>query len=299
MKFLISAIEALAKKVKEPDLDTLDGIASIEIPRYKPIHGLASPTQNIEYILQRKATEHKRNGRMDLAIACLRKANEIMPHSNYTWQAKDYLRLVSYLRQNGQVEEAQREEERLRRELPEVFMSTSAKAATSNREKTRSIQARGYDLVQIDEHYPTCAECAKYQGRVFSISGKDKRFPRLPDHIRCSGTIHDGCRHVILPYVESLKTASEIRNAITFSNRPFVDSRGAEERALWDRRQAEQAQMQQDAKEYEAICTRLPDAAPKSFSGYRQMKKAKSKNYLSLVAKAEGVGIKIMEVGQQ
>ena len=76
------------------DLDTIDGIASILIPKYSQIKGMASPINNIEYILQRKATEHKRNGQMDLAIACLRKANEIFPYSNFMWPESDYLRLV-------------------------------------------------------------------------------------------------------------------------------------------------------------------------------------------------------------
>ncbi|MFQ7226365.1 hypothetical protein [Enterocloster bolteae] len=55
------------------NMDTLEGIEKIKISKYPPIKGLESPIKNIEYILQRKATEHKKNGRMDLAIACLKK----------------------------------------------------------------------------------------------------------------------------------------------------------------------------------------------------------------------------------
>ena len=76
------------------DFETLEGIQNIPIPKYKPLQGMGSATNNIEYILQRKATEHKKNGKMDLAIACLRKANEIFPHSNFAWSEKDYMRLV-------------------------------------------------------------------------------------------------------------------------------------------------------------------------------------------------------------
>lgn len=90
------------------DLETLEGIRAIKIPKYSQINGLQSPTKNIEYILQRKATEHKKNGRMDLAIECLRKSNEIMPYSNFEWQASDYLRLVSFLKKDRQIDEAKR-----------------------------------------------------------------------------------------------------------------------------------------------------------------------------------------------
>lgn len=50
--------------------DTLEDIESIEIPKYKPNKNIESPVNNIEYILQRKATEHWRKGNQDLAIAC-------------------------------------------------------------------------------------------------------------------------------------------------------------------------------------------------------------------------------------
>jgi hypothetical protein len=91
------------------DLDSIQGIMSIQIPKYKPLQGMGNPSNNIEYILQKKATEHKRNGRMDLAIACLRKSNEIFPHSNFSWPEKDYMRLVEYLKQDRQFDEARRE----------------------------------------------------------------------------------------------------------------------------------------------------------------------------------------------
>ena len=50
------------------DLNTLEGISSIPAKKYvfsDWLHG------DITYVLQRKATEHKRNKRMDLAIAGL------------------------------------------------------------------------------------------------------------------------------------------------------------------------------------------------------------------------------------
>lgn len=102
------------------DFETLEGIQSIPIPKYKPLQGMSSPVNNIEYILQRKATEHRKNGRMDLAIACLRKANEIFPHSNFAWAEKDYMRLVEYLKFDRQFDEARKEEQKIK----EVFQKT-------------------------------------------------------------------------------------------------------------------------------------------------------------------------------
>ncbi|MFT3951178.1 MAG: hypothetical protein QM689_04390 [Oscillospiraceae bacterium] len=116
----------------QPDFDSIEGIRSIPIPKYSKINGLASPVDNIEYILQRKATEHKKNGRMDLAIECLRKSNEIMPHSNFTWSASDYLRLVSYLKKDGQHEAARLEYSALQKQFTRQTDKERCKAFGEN-----------------------------------------------------------------------------------------------------------------------------------------------------------------------
>ncbi len=45
------------------------------------------------------------------------------------------------------------------------------------------------DLVQISTHNTDCAQCIDFEGKIFSVSGKDKRFPPLytipPYHPRC------------------------------------------------------------------------------------------------------------------
>lgn len=73
------------------------------------------------------------------------------------------------------------------------------------------------DLVQISTHYPTCELCAQLQGKVFSISGKDKRYPKLTDEYR--PPIHPNCRHVLTPYVRELDDNAE--ETERFSNQPL------------------------------------------------------------------------------
>jgi len=73
-----------------------------------------------------------------------------------------------------------------------------ATAATINACKEFDI-----DLVQITKHYPTCELCAPLQGKVFSLSGKDKRYPKYDgDLVRIPK--HPNCRHVLVPYVREL-----------------------------------------------------------------------------------------------
>lgn len=47
------------------------------------------------------------------------------------------------------------------------------------------------DLVKISTHYPTCELCAPIQGKVFSISGRDKRYPKLKEEYK--PPIHPNC----------------------------------------------------------------------------------------------------------
>ncbi len=61
----------------------------------------------------------------------------------------------------------------------------------------------GVDLVRISTHYPTCELCAPLQGKVFSLSGKDKRYPKY-DGDRVRVPVHPNCRHVLMPYIRKL-----------------------------------------------------------------------------------------------
>lgn len=275
INFIKSVIE------EKPDLETLEGINSIKIPIYKKIaSGVSSPTNNIEYILQRKATEHKRNGRMDLAIACLRKSNEIMPRSNFTWSSDDYLRLVEFLKDDGQFEEARKEETKIK----SFFDSMPAYSPFMN---------APVDLFECSKHECTCSECSKYQGRVFSISGKDKNFPKLPDFILKTGQIHKGCRHDFYPFYANVCSKSELVKAIKFSNRPFVDSRSKKEKLEYEQKKLEAEIYERDKQNYDLLREHLPDIAPKSFGGYRKMKSTKSKNFIKLAEKAKEIGLNI------
>lgn len=63
------------------------------------------------------------------------------------------------------------------------------------------------DLVMFSTHKPTCEICAPLQGKVYSISGNDKRYPKLTDEIR--PPVHPNCRHSIQPYVRELDDNAE------------------------------------------------------------------------------------------
>lgn len=150
----------------------------------------------------------------------------------------------------------------------------------------------GTDLVEMSEHHPTCGECAKYQGRVYSLSGRSKKFPKIPQIIIEKGRIHTGCQHEFYPYIDGSISAYH-KNIVAYSNSPFVDNRTPYEIAEYDAEQKEIHDKKRDEREYKRICEKLPDIAPKSFGGYRRMKNSKSANYLKLVEECKKVRIKI------
>lgn len=78
-----------------------------------------------------------------------------------------------------------------------------------------------------------CGECAKYRGRWFSISGKDKRFPKMPENYGCT------CQGIdfypVIDGVSEPEYCPKHQNIIEYSNRPFVDDRTQAEKALHQR----------------------------------------------------------------
>lgn len=78
------------------------------------------------------------------------------------------------------------------------------------------------DLVECPKLLQPCKICATYQDRVYSIYGKDKRFPRLPEAVFKYGGFHEGCRRNFYPFTYGISTMSSgKRDVIKWSNRPF------------------------------------------------------------------------------
>ena len=154
-----------------------------------------------------------------------------------------------------------------------VARSTTREAGNLAREN--QLTENGYDLMMMTEHYPTCEACAVLQGRVYSISGRDKRFPPLsrafPSGYR---NVHPNCRHVMTYWIEEMQSPEEIRAALARSNAPFTDNRSDEEIALYSKQQADSRRMRADRSQFERYRQRLGENAPKSFRTFRRIKNA-------------------------
>lgn len=190
--------------------------------------------------LRRKSRDFEEQGEIDLSIACMKKSICFMRlryGSNYG--RKESMSLVYLLLRHGKNEEAEAEykciEEHYNKSEVESRRNAYARAC-------KIAEDLETDFLQIQAHGSTCPECAVYQGRVFSISGKSKVFPPMPDHIRNNGAIHPGCHHTFFAYIHGatvidMKRITTVhplvnpkygKDIVTFSNRPFVDDRTEE-----------------------------------------------------------------------
>jgi len=134
-------------------------------------------------------------------------------------------------------------------------------------------EAWDYDLVKILENNSSCPICAPLEGRVYSRTGKDKRFPLLD--IAYSGDnllIHPNCLHTLAIYVPEL--SDTLGKDIKFSNRPFeIDPRTQKKVDLYNKIQAGKREIRQDRKQFEKFKLALGKKAPKTFSAFRNIKK--------------------------
>jgi hypothetical protein len=162
-----------------------------------------------------------------------------------------------------------------------VARTTSKEAGNTAREN--QLIENGYDLMMMTKHFPTCSKCAPLQGRVYSISGQDKRFPPIgvayPNGYKI---VHPNCRHVMTPWIEDFATEVEIAEAVKRSNAPFEDTRNARQVALYDEQQAKNRQYRQEQHQYERYKARLGDDAPKTLAAFRRIKRADGDSWVRL-----------------
>ena len=263
-------------------METMEQIESIPVPEKQ--FTLDCGIESIEYVLQRKATEFKESGRMDLAIACLKKSNEIMPFAPKEYSDADYIRLEQYLKKERRFDEARiAESNRMK------IMSNQKRRLMDSR--INDIEKCDYIIVQrCDEYSPVCEECAKYHDRIYSYLG-EKGFPDINIYVEYIKSKRCDCSLWEFPYFYGCDDAKlSKKDKLKHSNREFKDDRSAKEKELyklWHKKKVDDINERFD---YDWLCEFLPEKAPKSLSGYKNMKHRNSENYKKLKEEAKKMG---------
>ncbi len=124
----------------------------------------------------------------------------------------------------------------------------------------------GQDLVYVNKVGITCDICAKYQGRVYSISGNDKRFPALT----ARPPYHGHCVHSTSAWVEKYQDELDIKKAIKDSNKPFKDSRTEANIRKYEKMQQEKSKKNEARKQWIRYKARMPDLPDlKTFASHK------------------------------
>lgn len=87
-----------------------------------------------------------------------------------------------------------------------VCRSTSNNVA--NEMQDERMKDYGVDLVETSSHMGARPKCAPYQGRIFSMSGKSKKYPAWSStsYGDPAGILGVNCRHIKYPYIEGMST---------------------------------------------------------------------------------------------
>ena len=305
------------------DFSSVDSIISIPERKDLPRPPGKSPTGEVYYYLRYKARIYEQAGECDLALACMKKSITLMQikygNSYGKNECYSYLRMLMRCGHSDKVQSLKEEFDLYYDNSLDQMRLRSFQATLKNASELKT------DLLIMSVSGSTCPECAKYQGRIYSISGKAKKFPPLPAVVKETGIIHPGCHHCFFPYIHKvtkpnmdytlsvhpLQNPRYGKDIVTFSNRPFVDDRTEECKqtalaAIEKRRQVklnkqrrdelvfERIQKQQsDYADYEWLKTNFPEKCPATASGYRRMKTQNTKNYLILKKLASDLGREI------
>lgn len=152
----------------------------------------------------------------------------------------------------------------------------------------------GQDLVYVNFVGITCSLCAKYQGRVYSISGNDERFPKLD----LRPPYHSHCVHSLSVWVEEFTPAAEVAQTIKDSNRPFdKDNRTEANIKRYNELQREKSRKNETRKQWIRYKATLPNDTP-DLKQFASNKVRGTKKYGELQELYRKVNIEIKKAGE-
>lgn len=154
----------------------------------------------------------------------------------------------------------------------------------------RALQS-GTDYVRMTTVSQCCKLCGAYQGKVYCISGKDKRFPSLFDTVlqKKYALPHPNCRHEFVAWYLDMESDEDIQKAIKdskilYDNKgELVDVRFQSDIKGYADWQAGNRQRNEEYKQYEAMKSyyesKGEEVPYKTLAGFRRARRANSGKY--------------------
>lgn len=271
-----------------------NSIYSIAIPEYTYTHKNKNAqdlgvTGYLDYVLRMHAGHLWNLNEYNLSLICLGKACQLMLYSTIGWQRKDYYRIVERNIDLGRFKKA----EEWKRWIEKYTLSPFDEKKEAFNRCLDSAVFLETDLVEVDDLGGMCSVCAKYRNRIYSLSGKNKRFPKFPSDF------HFGCGLRITPFVYGVsEPVFNCKNYILYSWRPFIDNRTPVEIENYKKRLELLSGWVEPKPNLNHIIyywfkPKFPDAFPKSVSGFSRMRNANSPKYQKLMQMIESAGYKV------
>lgn len=293
---IINSATCIVSDGMKYNLEDRNSIYSIEIPKYSYFTDNRHAedlgvTGYLEYVLRMHAGGLWSNGNFPLSMACLEKATQLMAHSTLGWQRKDFYRIVNDYIRLSKFKKAKEWKDWIdaNTENPDDY------AVNAFHSTVASCEFLNTDFVEVGDLSACCEVCAKYRKRIYSLSGKNWKFPKFPNDF------HFQCGLNISPYVDGVSEPSfRCFNPVIYSRRPFHDDRTAEERENYKEsmKLIEKSNRLNNGPDLNHIIyywfkPKFPDDLPKSLSGFSRMRNANTENYQKLIAKIINAGYKI------
>jgi len=137
----------------------------------------------------------------------------------------------------------------------------------------------GYDLVYVNYVGITCEHCARKQGRVYSLSGNDKRWPRMTDEYR--PPYHSHCVHSMSIWIEEYQSPEEVKRLLDISNRLGEETRSEQHIRRYRELQKQKARASETRKQWMRYKALMPDDVP-DLRTFASQKARNAKRYREL-----------------
>ncbi|WP_416199084.1 MAG: hypothetical protein ACFWUA_05135 [Sporanaerobacter sp.] len=239
------------------------------------IRNLQGDLTDVEYFIGRQIKDNIQKASMD-AVGLKLSTNETLRECKKN--------ILKNFAENGISAIKTKNGREIRMDAYADMVARSTTREITNTATIKQVEELGYDLVKMSSHPGACPICQEFEGRVYSISGKDKRFPKL-DIAFSNGyaNIHPRCRHVLEPFIEEL---NDVDKYIKISNEPFEEpSKNSKQVQEYYKQQREKQILRQDRLQWEKYKTVLKNEAPATLAGFRRMKTANSDNYKEIKRK--------------
>jgi hypothetical protein len=132
------------------------------------IRNLQGDLTDVEYFIGRQIKDNIQKASMD-AVGLKLSTNETLRECKKN--------ILKNFAENGISAIKTKNGREIRMDAYADMVARSTTREITNTATIKQVEELGYDLVKMSSHPGACPICQEFEGRVYSISGKDKRFP--------------------------------------------------------------------------------------------------------------------------